>query len=404
MMRKLLLLIAIVSTTLVAFPQGSSDYNGGLKIKFDEQGNKYLRFIIWAQAHAAMTHQNDQTRVDFLLRRARFLAYSQLGDKFMILTHFGLNTLNTSEMAPTGKSNGPQLFLHGMWVQYKVKGNHHIGAGLHYFNGISRLNNQSTLNMMTLDNNRSSWATLGLSDQFARHMGIFAKGAVKAFQYQVAINQVIYNGLDTRDPDAALNTSIYGGARLLSGQKADFNYAGYFKVDLFDKESNFLPYKVGTYLGSKKVLSIGGGFFIHPNAIVRRTALGEKLEKQGTYIVAVDVFYDAPIGDRSALTAYAVYQYNNYGDNYYFSAYGSGHMTYAHLGFLLPFQGAVRLQPYASYAFLTYDANVDNRHVPGVGINALLNAHHSKLTLEYQPTLQGDAKVHRLTLQAQIYL
>jgi hypothetical protein len=43
-----------------------------------------------------------------------------------------------------------------------------------------RLNNQSTLNLMTLDNQRQAWATLGLSDQFARHIGVYAKGALGA--------------------------------------------------------------------------------------------------------------------------------------------------------------------------------------------------------------------------------
>jgi hypothetical protein len=50
-----------------------------------------------------------------------------------------------------------------------------VGGGLHYWNGISRLNNQSTLNLMTLDNQRQAWATLGLSDQLQRHIGVYAK-------------------------------------------------------------------------------------------------------------------------------------------------------------------------------------------------------------------------------------
>jgi hypothetical protein len=41
-------------------------------------------------------------------------------------------------------------------------------SGLHYWNGISRLN-KSTLNLMTLDNQRQAWATLGLSDQLQTH-------------------------------------------------------------------------------------------------------------------------------------------------------------------------------------------------------------------------------------------
>ena len=53
---------------------------------------------------------------------------------------------------------------------------------------------------MTLDNNRQSWSTLGLSDQFARHLGVFAKGELGKLQYQVSINDAITNGLDNRTP------------------------------------------------------------------------------------------------------------------------------------------------------------------------------------------------------------
>ena len=96
---------------------------------------------------------------------------------FLILTHFGLNSLNANNMTPIGTGERSQLFFHDVWGQYSLSKNHAIGGGLHYWNGISRANNQSTLNMLTLDNQRQSWATLGLSDQFARHIGIYLKGS-----------------------------------------------------------------------------------------------------------------------------------------------------------------------------------------------------------------------------------
>jgi hypothetical protein len=67
-------------------------------------------------------------------------------------------------MSPTGTGEGLKCFLHDVWAQYSLGKNNAVGGGLHYWNGISRLNNQSTLNLMTLDNKRQAWAT-GLSDQ-----------------------------------------------------------------------------------------------------------------------------------------------------------------------------------------------------------------------------------------------
>jgi len=307
-------------------------------------------------------------------------------------------------MNPVGKGEGSQLFFHGAWAHYNISTDHSIGGGLHYFNGISRLNNQSTLNLMTLDNNRQSWSTLGLSDQFARHLGIFAKGKFGRLQYRVAINDAITNGLDSRDPTDTNGYAVYGGKRLIGSRNAGKVYAGYFDYQLLDQESNFLPYKVGTYLGGKKVFNVGVGFFLHPNGAVRMES-GE-LKGEDVNIFAIDAFYDAPLGDDgSAITAYATYQTNDYGTDYLFSAYGTGRMIYSHVGYVIEGdKSKTRYQPYVSFASNSYDAIDDNRNVLGIGMNAYFSGHNSKLTLEYKNQDFGDSDFGTMTLQAMIYL
>src|SRR5690606_19138697 len=127
------------------------------------------------------------------------------------------------------KGESSQIFFHDVWVQYNVVKGLDIGAGLHYWNGISRLNNQSTLNIMTLDNNRQSWATLGLTDQFARHQGVYFKGGFDKFQYRVAINESLTNTLDSRDITENPGVSLYQGRKLLGSKDAGLNYTGYFE-------------------------------------------------------------------------------------------------------------------------------------------------------------------------------
>ncbi|WP_304141353.1 hypothetical protein [Mesoflavibacter zeaxanthinifaciens] len=389
--------------------QGSPDYNGGLKVKFDEEGNKYLRVISWAQMQAGYNFDpaTDASALNFNLRRARVLMFSQITDKFLILTHFGLNSLNSGSMSPTGKGEGSQLFMHDVWAQYNIAKDHSVGGGLHYFNGISRLNNQSTLNMMTLDNNRQSWATIGLSDQFARHVGVFAKGKFGKLQYRVAINDVTASTLDARTPDAG-GAAVYNGRSVLGSKDSGKAYAGYFEYNFLDQESNFLPYKVGTYLGGKKVFNVGAGFFLHPNGSVidAGTLTTPDLQGEDVAIFAVDAFYDAPLGeDGSALTAYATYQSNDYGKDYLYSAYGTGSMLYGHVGYV--FAGdktKTRFQPYVSYGNNTYDAVNDDMNTLGIGVNAYMSGHNSKLTLEYKNQKFGSTDTSGLTLQAMIYL
>lgn len=387
------------------YSQGSPDYNGGLKVKLDEEGKKYFRIISWAQVQAGYNNDvpDDASKLDFNLRRARILMFAQINEKFLILTHFGLNNLNSSTLSPTGKGDGSQIFFHGVWAQYNLNKEHSIGGGLHYFNGVSRLNNQSTLNIMTLDNNRQSWATLGLSDQFARHIGVFAKGKFGKLQYRVAINDVITDGLDARDPEV-VDAAVYAGKRLLGSKDAGKAFAGYFDYNFLDQESNFVPFKVGSYLGGKKVFNIGAGFFVHPNGSVIQD--GSELKGEDVSIFAVDAFYDAPLNDDgSAITAYATFQTNDYGDNYLFSAYGTGTMIYGHVGYVLSGElNKTRYQPYLSYASNSYDAINDNRNNLGLGINAYMSGHNSKLTLEYKHQKFGDSDTGTITLQAMIYL
>ena len=354
-MKKIILFI-FISSFYIGFSQGSIYYKGGFKITFDEEELKYLRILSWVQAQANFQENvpKKNAHTNFQLRRGRILLYGQITPKFLVLTHIGVNSLNADKMSPTGTGNGSQIFMHDAWVQYNLNENHSVGAGLHYFNGVSRLNSQGTLNLMTLDNNRSSWSTLGLSDQFARHVGVFAKGNFGKLQYQLAVNDAVTNSLDERNEIS--NTAVYRGKEILGSKSAGKTYAGYFSYNLLEMESNFLPYKVGSYLGTKDILNIGGGFFHHPNgSVIEKDSelLGEDIN-----LFAVDVFLDKALNSKgSAVTFYGVYQHNNYGSNYVFGPYGTGSMIYSHLGYLLPYSNeSLKWQPYVSFSNNDYDA------------------------------------------------
>ncbi len=406
--RLALSLVLIILTGYNTKAQKSADlYQGGMKVKLSEDGSKYFRLISWAQMQAVYNDNapTNTSNLSLNLRRARILMYSQISDKFLLVTHFGLNSLTSNSMSPTGTGAGSQLFLHAAWAQYNLHKNHSIGGGLHYFNGISRLNNQSTLNMMTMDNNRQSWSTLGLSDQFARHLGAFAKGSFGKLQYRVSINDALTNNLDTRTPTFG-GDAVYAGKRLLGSKTTALAYTGYFEYNLLDQESNFLPYKVGTYLGSKKILNIGVGFFAHPNGSVIATDTIGGHEGQNVQLFAGDVFLELPVGSKGgAITAYATYQHNDYGDNYLYSAYGTGAMIYSHIGYTIP--GAsdkTRFQPYVSFANNSYTATNDDSNNIGAGINTYFYKHHSKLTLDFKNTQFGTVSSNTITIQAMIYL
>ena len=408
-MKRILLGMALFILFIpTSFSQGNTEYTGGYKINFNEDGSKYLRIIAWGQFWAQYSDDvpDDASNLNLSVRRARVLTFTQLNKKFLILTHFGLNSLNGSNLSPTGKGESAQLFFHDFWGEWQIGKNIAAGSGLHYWNGISRLNNSSTLNFMTLDNNRESWAALGLSDQFARHLGVYLKGKVGKLQYRVSYNEAITSTLDSGNDPTPNGRAVYRGRELLGAGNAGKVVQGYFDYHFLDEESNFLPYKVGTYLGSKKVFNIGAGFLNHKNGVVVMDGTGN-LDGEDVNIFAVDAFYDAPLGDDgSAITAYGVFQSNDYGRNFVLGPYGTGNMIYGHVGYLIP--GAAdksRVQPYLSYQTRTIDAIDDNATRFGIGANLFMTGHHSKLTLEYANSKVGNGDSSGvLTLQAHIYL
>jgi len=411
-MKKLALLSGALLMGLVSLGQGSPDYSGGLKVKLNEDGSKYFRLITWHQAWLTTAQNAEENYVMTpSLRRSRMLMYAQINKRFLILTHFGLNSLNGANMHPVGKSTSSSLFMHDAWAEYTiVPGKLSLGSGLHYWNGISRLTNQSTLNIMTLDAPRFNWATIGTSDQFARHMGIYAKGKLGKFDYRVAFNDPTTNSLDAIN-GVPLDTGVatYQTRAIYGNTKANYAFQGYFMYQFLDQESNFLPYMVGSYLGGKKVFNIGAGFFTHADGTVGLNEVGDTITHD-VNLLAVDAFYDAPVGEKgAAISAYLAYYNYDFGPNYRLTnssdVIATSQIIYGQAGYVLPdFSEKGRLQPYVSGSYRTVDANDDPSTTIGIGANWYISGHNAKLTAEFNQSTRGSTSSHLINLQAMIYL
>lgn len=382
-----------------------------LTLQLDDSGHKYIRFIMWHQVWATTNNlaiDDSKLTVTPSIRRSRFLAYAQISPRFLILTHFGLNSLNPNDLSALGNdSNSPQLFLHGAWTEFKVTEELHIGGGLHYWKGLTRLANQSTLNFMTLDQSRPfvHWHSLGITDQFARHLGIYAKGQIGQFDYRIAMNSPSRNPLGGGMDFGGQSDWTYTGATTVNnGDTPTGNtiVEGYFRYNFWDKESTKLPYQVGTYLGKKKIFGIGAGFFAHPNGMYNTE---ERIHGDVMHL-AVDAFFDVPTRS-GGINAYASVLHFNYGENYLSRWAGTGTAFYAHFGHYFT---TSKLMPYIAYQIGVYDALDTNPKALDIGMNYFLNGHNAKLTLEYHRIsdnpLEGgiDQDITQLRLQAHIFL
>lgn len=442
------------------FGQGSPDYGGGLKVKLDADSQKYLRLLAWNQIWLRQTSLNlgsmigdeaASTNSDIANRRLRMQMQAQISPRYMIVTHFGINnqtftsggTAGSSGTGAFGAGKKPSLFFHDAWNEYAVlmpreqgEFSLSIGAGLHYYMGLSRLSMASTLNMLLVDEPVFNWPLIDNSDQFGRQIGIFAKGKYGKLEYRLSINKPFATNLVPVDaPDAGSAVAVDNSGR------TRWSKAGYFEYQFKDQETNLLPYKVGSYLGTKKVLNLGAGFYVAPQATRSMTA--GVVSKHDIRLFSADLFADFPIGKperKMAITAYGVFYNFDFGPNYLRNIgimnpavadpeftgapalagignaqpmIGTGNILYAQTGLLLPTakeKPKVRVQPFGAVAYKNFEALDKASLQYDVGSNFFLDGHHAKLTAQYsaRPVYTSVDEIKRLygefILQLQIYL
>ena len=459
-MKKLFFTVTILLFSLKGFSQGSTDYGSGMKFNINDDGSKYMRFIAWNQIWFRSAQMNPGTMIgneptttgtDIGNRRLRFLAYSQISKRFMLVTHFGINNQSfinggaagTSGTGGYGAGKKPGLFFHDAWNEYTVvmpeknkKFSLSIGAGLHYYMGLSRLTMASTLNFLTIDAPIFNWPLIENSDQFARQVGLFAKGKYGKFEYRLSYNKPYATNSVPTNATLANSAVAVDNSGITKWSKA-----GYFEYQFLDQESNLLPYKVGSYLGTKKVFNIGAGFYNAPEAT--KTSVNSAISKHNINLFSADVFLDMPIGkkeNKMAVTAYSVFYDYDFGPNYLRNVgimnigsvdtnflgnkamagagnsqptIGSGNIWYTQAGILLPSKAdkpKVRVQPFGAFTYKNFDALKKSSTQFDLGTNFLLDGQNAKITAQYstRPVYANPSTISgtkgEFLVQLQIYL
>ncbi|MCA8830011.1 hypothetical protein [Hymenobacter pini] len=463
-----------------ATPAKSVPYGAGMKVNLSPDGSKYIRFLTWHQVYTRYTENNTGTlrapgkpqksQVDFGLRRSRLVLLAQLNPRFVIYTHLGINNQNavSGGVAPTTDGKKPQFFIHEAVTEYKVNKYLSLGGGLHYVNGISRLTSASTTSIMPIDLPLTNFPTIEQTDQFARWLGIYAKGRIQKLDYRFSVSDPFLTNqtstplsLGTSSTVGGVTTNTGTGIAAYSPQNTSHVYQGYVSYNFLEPEANLLPYFQGTYLGTKRVFSVGAGFLYNKDAMYARPTssvvtvtpavaadpFGQiATNKYSMKMFGVDAFYDVPLDTaaRTALTLYGVYYNYNMGPNHVrfigpenpgygtspvrgnaVPQSGTGSSFYGQAGFLLPQRvlgPKARLQPYVAYLHSNYEGlhnssgDTKGVNVYDAGVNVLLDGHNAKVTLNYRarPDFSGlnltTGVVNsvnykpEITLQTQIFL
>ncbi len=452
--------------------QGSESYGNGLKIQLDSSGKKYIRFIIWNQIWMRSIDHNPGTQVngqnvnntwDVGARRIRFLAYAQITPRYLILTHFGINNQSfatggasgSTNTGPYGMGKKPQIFFHDVYNEYAVipavhpttgkknKASVYVGAGLHYWWGLSRMTSASTLNFLAIDAPIVNWPLVEISDQFVRQFGVYAKGRVGKMNYSMHVNKPFATNVVPSDPDP-----VKGPVAVDNNGNSSPALGGYFDYQFLDQESNLLPFRVGTYVGTKKVFNIGGGFYHTRNGTASKPSAGSSTwDKHDITLLGLDIFADMPVGNKKknmAKAEYSVWNRYDLGPNYIRTVglmnpasgfdpnmpaaqrtingpgnnrefIGTGNIWYTQAGLLLPKgeKGKLRIQPFGAYTLKNLEALDQIGNYFDLGANFFLDGHHAKLTPQYSTrplyyNQNGQRRINgtkgEFLLQLQIFL
>ena len=407
-MKKALLVVLIVAG-MQALAQ--TQPNKELKLNLNEEGSRYLKATFTAQVWNRYTDNNPGSTVngyteketyDIGLRRVRAQFFGKVTEKVFLYTQVGINNFGYNS------ARKPGLFFHDVVTEYYVTPRVlQIGTGLTAWTGFARYSSPAVASILGYDAPLYQQSTNDVNDQFLRKLSTYAKGKVGKIDYRFILSKpMLIDATNTNVKPIGLNSDF-------AFTPPKLQTSAYVMYQFLDEESNLTPCMAGTYLGKKRVFNIGAGYQYQPKAMwhyedINRTTV----KKEALFNVAVDAFLDYPIGNKGeAITIYAAAAHTDYGKNYLrnngamnptnasvgaslngggnaFAMYGTGNVYHVQAGYLLPKyilgENNGQLQPNADCTLAQYDLLKNNMVMWNVGANWLINAHQTKLSLNYQ--------------------
>lgn len=419
---KTIITTAVCLFTIALFAQtNTTGEKYALKYNLNDNGSRYFQITFLNQTWLRLNQSNSATLVngkamdntfDIGLRRTRIQLFGQITPRVFLYFQFGQNNFNAVYNNAGNRKISP--FFHDAVCEYRLTKNNElkIGAGLTIANGLSRFSQPSIGTIMTMDVPVFAQATVEQTDQFSRKLSIYARGQIGRLDYRLSLSDPFpVTTLGTPPPAINKNSNYAQIGRMKQ-------YQSYLFWQFFDKEPHNTPYMTGSYLGKKKVLSVGGGFIYQPKAMWNLENTTDTVY-HNMLLWSAEAFFELPFNSEknNALSAYAGYFNTYYGPNYLryngimnpatstsattniggagptfgnaFPMFGTGQVFYGQLGYLfrndLFGEEFGTLQPYVSVMIADYERlNGKKMDVYNAGLNWLIKGHNAKISLDYQ--------------------
>jgi hypothetical protein len=339
----------------------------GIKADIDEQA--HLEVGIWAQTWYQWVEDGKggtEDLNDFLIRRAYLYLKGDVTDLVSFFTHAA------TDKAGMEKDDAPlsdEVEWRDLWITLNFDKAFMVQVGRMYVPLTRAYGTTSTSSMMTLDLPFLQGGSRGgilYASKTGRDDGITLWGNPMdgLLQYRLMVSE----GVESEDnPEDSLRV------------------AGRVAVNLMEPETGW--FNKGTYLGKKKVLSLGLGFDrqddIAPGGVVAA--------EDDNQVWTADVFFDQPMGD-GAVTAEAAYiDIEHCTQHVSLTSLGEGDDAenwYIQAGYLFP----NHVQPYVRYETVDVDDAFETDFL-SVGANYYMKGHKCKISVDFtQVNQDSDAE------------
>jgi hypothetical protein len=290
--------------TSVALLAGAVDASGQIVINAGDDVSFKLGLLGQFQAESIDDPAADAQTNNLFVRRLRLMFGGQVTKNVTFFVE--TDTPNLGKTLAAGKNLPGAMIIQDAYAEFKVTDAFAVDAGL-MFIPFSRNFLQSAASLLPIDYGAYTYAQSGpTQSSTGRDTGFQAKG--------YALN----NHLEYR-------IGAFQGARDTASHRA-FRYAGRVQYNLLDPEVGF--FYTGSYLGKKKIVSVGGAFDVQSDY----------------HAYDVDVFVDHPLGS-GALTGQ--FDYNKFDGGTTLPVLPGQHDVLFELGYLI---AAVKLTPFLQIA------------------------------------------------------